>query len=322
MKKYLGPVLKVAFAAAILTWMARTSKLNFSQIAGALSHWPLLLVVVALVYGQVLINVWRWELLLRAQDLFIGLRQAFRLTLIGMLFNVVIPGAVGGDVIKAYYVARDAAGRKAQAAGTILFDRIIGLLALLLLTAGAAVWNLSLIQSNRALTGLSLFALLGAAGGVAGLYLVVTFGSRFALRKPSGRIAASYSQLMVGLDGYRRSPGILPAAILVSVAGHSLACTAIYLSFRAIDSPAVALRHFLVLVPIGLMTTAIPISPAGIGVGQVAFLSLFQMVAPQRATAAVNAFTVFQTLNVLVCLSGLYAYLSYRREAKPQSLQK
>ncbi len=312
MRKHLGAIFKIVFAAAILTWMARSDKLNFSQIAGALSHWPLLLLILGLLYGQLLITVWRWELLLRAQNLFIGIRQAFRLSLIGVLFNMVIPGAVGGDVMKAYYVTRGAPDRKAEAAGTIVFDRIIGLLALMLVAAGGAAWNLGFIQSNRSLTALCIFALLGALGGLAGLWLVVQFGPRLAARNPSGRIAAFCSQALAGFDGYRKRPATLPAAVLVSAVGHLMGCGGIYLCFPAIGSPVVPLRLFLVLVPVAVMTTAIPISPAGIGVGQVAFLTLFQMAAPQLAPAAVNAFTVFQSLALIMCLSGFPVYLTYK----------
>src|ERR1700720_3103683 len=115
MKRFLSkasPVLKVLLAAGILTWMASSGKLNLAQVGRSLSHWPLMLAIVTLGYSQVAISAWRWNLLLQAQEIQLAYRRAWGLTMIGMLFNVVIPGAVGGDLVKGYYITRAASGRK------------------------------------------------------------------------------------------------------------------------------------------------------------------------------------------------------------------
>ena len=114
MKRFLSkasPVLKVLLAAGILTWMASSGKLNLAQVGRSLSHWPLMLAIVTLGYSQVAISAWRWNLLLQAQEIQLAYRRAWGLTMIGMLFNVVIPGAVGGDLVKGYYITRAASGR-------------------------------------------------------------------------------------------------------------------------------------------------------------------------------------------------------------------
>jgi len=56
-----------------------------------------------------------------------------------------------------------------------------------------------------------------------------------------------------------------------------------------------------VLVPLGLMVTAVPISPAGLGVGQVTFLALFQMAATSQGA---NLFTLYMASSALVNISG------------------
>src|ERR1700732_3994379 len=107
MKRFLSkssPVLKVLLAAGILTWMASSGKLNLAQVGRSLSQWPLMLAIVALGYSAGGVSSWRWNRLLRAQDIHLPYRRAWGLTMIGMLFNVVIPGAVGGDLVKGYYI--------------------------------------------------------------------------------------------------------------------------------------------------------------------------------------------------------------------------
>ena len=61
------------------------------------------------------------------------------------------------------------------------------------------------------------------------------------------------------------------------------------------------------------MVTALPLAPAGgVGVGQAAFFSLFQIVSPAHAAAGANAFTVYQAILLAVYLTGLYYYVSYK----------
>ena len=61
-----------------------------------------------------------------------------------MVFNLVIPGAVGGDLIKAAYLVRMRI-RKTQAIASMVIDRILGLLALFILAAiaGGFAWRLA-----------------------------------------------------------------------------------------------------------------------------------------------------------------------------------
>ena len=69
---------------------------------------------------------------------------AFLLGFIGNVFNLVIPGAVGGDFIKAAYLVRMDINRT-QAVASMVIDRIVGLLGLFLLAgvAGAVAWPMA-----------------------------------------------------------------------------------------------------------------------------------------------------------------------------------
>ena len=58
-------------------------------------------------------------------------------TAIGLFFNIVVPGLTGGDLVKAVLAARDHPERKAAAMISVLVDRLIGVLVLVLLGAVA-----------------------------------------------------------------------------------------------------------------------------------------------------------------------------------------
>lgn len=87
----------------------------------------------------------------------------------------------------------------------------------------------------------------------------------------------------------------------------------------------VPLSVYLMVVPLGLLVTAIPVTPAGLGVGQVAFLSLFHIAG---ASQGANLYTLYVASYVLINLSGALLYLSSRapgplpRPANPAKIDR
>jgi uncharacterized protein (TIRG00374 family) len=314
---------KFILAAALLIWMIRSGRLDLSHLSGALTHWPQMLAIVTIYYVTICVMAWRWNLLLGTQNFSLSFQEAFSLTMIGSLFNVVIPGAVGGDIVKGYYVSRRAVARTPEALTTILIDRVVGLLGLLLLAAIAALWNFRVASGNPALEGLCLFAIVSTLAGGLALALAVAMGGRFTgvERWRRNRWVASVWRGMNSLARYKRHPGFLVSAMAASVFSQLLFCVAFHLAVQTLEGPSIPWRYYFLVVPVGLLTTALPISPAGLGVGQAAFFSLFQLIPGGSGTLGADACTVYQLLLVLVYLTGLYSYLTYgqtlRQEAPP-----
>ena len=304
-----SPVLKVLFGVGIFAWMAASGKLNFAQIAKGLAHWPLMLAILGLGYCQVGICVWRWTMLLHAQDIPLSFRRAWGLTMIGVLFNVVIPGAVGGDLIKGYYITRATEGRKTNAATSIATDRVVGLIGLLFLSAAVVLANATEILHNPAMRSLGALAVVGFVGGLAGLYAAVFAGEKLSQWRFLPRLVRD---VFAALHEYRRQPAVVRNALALSVLNQALTCCTFYLALRATGVTGLRMSQFFLIVPLGLATAAVPISPAGIGVGQAAFFALFTIVAPSYASAGTDAYTVFQAMVILLCLSGLFWYVAYK----------
>ena len=67
----------------------------------------------------------------------------------------------------------------------------------------------------------------------------------------------------------------------------------------------------LFLMPIGLITTAIPLAPSGIGIGHVAFESLYQLVG---VAGGADIFNMYIVLQLAVYLTGGIPYFLYNSE--------
>jgi hypothetical protein len=99
-----------------------------------------------------LITSYRWYVLLRAQDVRIGVARTFVLNMVGAFYNSFMPGSTGGDVVKAYYAAKHTTHRT-RAVLTVLIDRIIGLLALLVLGGAMAAFQWDVAECRRVAVG-------------------------------------------------------------------------------------------------------------------------------------------------------------------------
>ncbi len=81
--------------------------------------------------GQIIVGL-RWWLLLRSQSIFMSLFSAVRLHFLGLFYNNCMPGSVGGDLIRAWYVTKHT-NKRFEAVLSVFVDRTIGLLSTLII---------------------------------------------------------------------------------------------------------------------------------------------------------------------------------------------
>jgi uncharacterized protein (TIRG00374 family) len=126
---------KIAVAGGIIVWLVLSDRLRAKEFYPVLAHGGHLVACAGLLAALPLLGALRWWLLLRALGFEVSYFRALHLGLVGVLFNSVGVGYVGGDVIKAYYAAFDQPpGRRAEAVTSVIFDRFVGLVSLLLFT--------------------------------------------------------------------------------------------------------------------------------------------------------------------------------------------
>lgn len=315
--QWLWPVLKVAFAVALVGIMVKRQLLDFTWLRNLHEHPGAPLVLAAVIYGQVFLSSIRWRWLLRAQGADISVASAIRLTLTGCAFSTIIPGTVSGDVVKLYYL-RSFNIDSGLGIASLAADRIAGLLGLILLGAGPAVFLLSTDPGETFLTTLSRALIATGAAIVIGTAVLLRFGrrvqelldrTRFPFSTIVGRIFASLGQ-------YRLHLGSLAVALGISIFIHALTCAAVLWAGSMILGKNLPVVSSVLVVPLVLVAMAVPITPAGIGVGQAAAFALFELAHSNSGKDAASAFTIFQTMLILVYATGLIPYVLYRNSVR------
>src|SRR5262249_62075561 len=89
-------------------------------------QWDMLGLATLICFVAVLLTMVRWYYLVRALDVPITWRDAFRLGFLGYMWNFVTPGSVGGDLVKVVYLAHKRPGQRAEVAMSMVFDRLVG----------------------------------------------------------------------------------------------------------------------------------------------------------------------------------------------------
>ena len=125
------------------------------------------------------------------------------------------------------------------------------------------------------------------------------------------RVERFFTALYEGAHRYARNLKLIRNILVISFLNQGLAIASFILFGWALQIQ-VPVMSYLMLVPLGLLVTAIPVSPAGLGVGQVAFLALFHLAGTSQGA---NLFTLYMASYVVINLAGAFLYLFPRMEA-------
>jgi len=265
---------------------------------------------------SLLITYVRWYLLVRVIEPRFTLRSTMLLGFIGYVFNLVIPGAVGGDFIKAAYLVRMHI-KKTQAIASMVIDRILGLLGLFVLAAlaGAVAWGVATPEVQK------LILAAWTATGLAFLVLVAIFTQALTRLFPGlggsghGRLAGIMTELKEMSTTYRRRLDVVFIGLVLSALGHTLNVIAFYLMSKMLFSTGMTTtlaQHFL-MVPLTLFTMVVPLPFGALGLSEGVGDQLGRLVGHPGGALAMLGF------RVLMYACGLISacvYLANLREVR------
>lgn len=130
-KRHLSSLVKIAVSVIGLAYVLW--KIPAEQIRDELTivSWPWLFVAFSLITLSLVLRAYRWHLLLKGLKAEVRFGRLVELYFVGNFFNAFLPSGFGGDAVRIYESARDVPAN--IAAGTVIVDRLTGLLALFLM---------------------------------------------------------------------------------------------------------------------------------------------------------------------------------------------
>lgn len=321
-KKKLLFLLKAAIAVGAIYflfrggWLSTDTFVHFCQ----LGNIPTILISCLLLTGAVLLSVLRLILLLKTIQYPLRFLEGLKLNMIGLFFNTVLPGVLGGDLVKGYYLFKSEEAMKGKSIGILLMDRICGLLAIFFI--GAFAMGYLMIQQSRFLMPYRQETQVLLAGI---LCCFVLFGMIFILGRNPGirlqikqRAATMFrgnilQNLISGFGALLQNGRIFAYCLVISLAMQLLSLSGLLMLGRIIDGIMPDLIALTAVSSVVIVISVIPVTPGNLGWTELLAAFAWSAVG---SDAGAEIFLYWRIVTVLCALPGGIFYLAYDAERK------
>jgi uncharacterized membrane protein YbhN (UPF0104 family) len=290
-------VLRMVVGASLLAFVL--SRARWSQMSVTLGPALLLKVgaTAALLMLAQFLSAVRWRVILGGRA---PIGYLWRLYMIGSFFSLFLPTLVGGDAVRAAAASRTAANPGAALA-SVVTERMLGVLALAVyLLIGLAVAP-GLIASSRAQFHWTLppWAMaVGIAGAILGIAAVL-LAWRY-----SAKLRTFVAEARSIFDRLRSVPGTFGGAVALGFLVQAVHMTVWFQLAMSLHLPVPA-RAFFVLVPLITLAGMMPVSIAGIGVREGAWVVLLAPFGIRSADAVAYSLLYFIGVLIVGLIGGL-----------------
>lgn len=263
-----------------LTWAAMRSAKIYFVFAAFIVY-----------YFSFPIRTFRWRMLLQnagyTKEKGVHLPKAWKLLeiiYVSWFANVIVPAKLG-DLYRAYLLRREAGLPASRTFGTVLAERLLDLIILLLLFIPAVMISLHENLPPQLQTGLKI-TLVAVIVGIIGLFTLRMFPTRIGMVVPK-RFRGYYNQFQAGtLGSFRRVPTL--TALTISVwACESLRFFFIALALNLIGGNFTHILAASLFIALGeALLTAVPFTGGGIGLVEGGMLAMLAFFTPNTSLAA------------------------------------
>lgn len=330
MRKYIVIAIKLLVLGVLLVLMAKSfGRDDWNALVQQKKNWGLLAVSLGAVLGANILSFIRWHVFVQALQVPFTIKEAIRLGFLGNLFNFVSAGAVGGDLFKAIAAARQAGQKRPEVIASVLVDRALGLLGLVIVAAvSLQVYSGTL---SNTLDWVRRCAWIFASIGIGSLALVVFAGHRLPLKWLNHVPGIGHTLHRMASAGmfFEGKPLLVTLLVAMSCVVHIILTIGMYLVSIALYSDAPSLTDHFLTVPASFAAAALPISPGGVGVQEMAVTKLFEELPnlPDGFSGLIVAAMYRLEMIVVAAIGGIYYFFGaseinkLKKEAEQEASQ-
>lgn len=269
--------LKLTVSATLLVFLYRKTPLEQIRELLLAVDVRYLAPITILLFVNTVISARKWQLFLRADELFISLWHLTVSYMSGTFCNLFLPSNIGGDSYRIYDIARQSR-QAARSAASVFADRLSGFVALVMLSFLSSIFISLSFGSVQFLLIPSLLILLFILILIALMkpepvkkMLSITGLTRFTA------VAGVVDKFFASFCRYRENRWLIIRVMLLSFLFQFSMITVVYFMSRALgaDTP---FYYFSAFVPIITLMEALPISIYGIGVRDYGYVYFFSQV--------------------------------------------
>lgn len=322
-------IIPLVIMIAALAYFAKQANINPQQTWTALKSANIAFVLVAffIYYLSFPIRTLRWQMLLQN----VGYTKAngvelpafpklLEILYISWFANVIVPAKLG-DLYRAYLLRKETGLSASRTFGTVLAERLLDLIVLLLLFIPAVIISLHENLPPQLQTGLKV-AMALVLLGIAGLFVLRRFPTQIARLVPA-RFQGHYGHFQEGtLGSFRRVPTLSLLTVMVW-ACESTRFLFVALAFHLIGGDALHIITAALFIALGeALLTVVPFTSGGIGLvegGMLAMIALFTSNTSLAAAAILTDRTI--SLFSILFFGFIVFMFAFGRDARKAAKQ-
>ena len=273
-RKHLLTALKLIISGVLVYFIF--SKLDLKTILNILktTYTPYLILAVVFFIVSKVISAYRLNLYFYQIKVFLAHTSNLKLLLLGMFYNLFLPGGIGGDAYKGYVIQKEFPVETKKVVSVLILDRLSGLLLIFIYACGLAL----LIENE----------------------LIITYNFLFVI----GIIAAPICFYFLSKIAFSYTLPVFGKSIVYSALVQLAQLISVYFILKALAIEE-DIATYLFIFLISSIVAVLPVSIGGIGLREVTFFYGAQWL-HLNESISVSISTIFFLITALVSLFGVY----------------
>lgn len=269
------------------------NQVNLKEVAHYLSAIPLSILISSFLVFNVskFLGAFRLNIFFRLDGILLSKKENLKLYYKGMFYNFLLPGGIGGDGYKGYYLHNALKVPVKNVARPILWDRVTG-------TIGICLLVFTLLNFQPLFHDHPALKILAACSPVL-LYLCCWIISNFFVPM------------------YRR---FYHSTTMLAVSIQLIQCFIVILLLLGMHVPVSKWDDYVLIFLISSLVTILPITVGGVGIREFIFLKASEFTSVEQHTAV--AFTlVFLTITLVSSLIGSILKIHIQRSSTSEEME-
>ncbi|MES2960917.1 MAG: lysylphosphatidylglycerol synthase transmembrane domain-containing protein [Pseudomonadota bacterium] len=320
-KKYFINLAKLLLICAILYYLFTSSLLDFELILKIAYDVNFIIKIIATILFIMLLGNLKWFILLKSQKIKISFMNCFYLYYTGYTFNYFLPGGIAGDALKIGYIAKRNS-KRSIAAMSIIIDRVVGLLAMILVVL---FFLPSLFGKINKLKWIVLdyshlivpYYIFLAIATIAVIFLVFSLVNNkklykkitAILKRKESRIFYILLKLVRAVFAYRKSITVVVQNIILAIVIQIIISCCLFFIGQKILNQDINIFSYNLASILTQIISIVPISPGGIGIGEVSFAKILYYLNDRILLGYASVYFAFRMINILVCVPGIMLFI-------------
>jgi uncharacterized membrane protein YbhN (UPF0104 family) len=262
----------------------------------------------------------RWSIILRILGLPLPWLALLHVQSIAAFTSQFLLGTASADAVRGVYAWRALRGHSPRIAVSLVADRALSLAAIILLALLFMLLRLDRVLAVAPLTALLIsVALAFGAMAIAALALLLAPSALVRLEPlASGRprVSALLAQIGAVILAFRRNLPAAAAAFAVALIGGIINILSIVVLALSLQIGTLGALDYLVATPLAMLANALPLTPGGLGVGEVAFDQVCTWLdAARTGSGYAGIFFAFRAVSMVVMSVGIVSFIMHRADA-------